>query len=501
MTVIKNQKSNTYEVRTYYKDWTGVRKQKTKRGFKRKCDAQEWERAFKLKENLSLDMYFEDFVDLYLNDIKSRIKYNTWLTKKHIVEKKILPYFSKKKLQEIKPSDIRQWQNTMMNYRNKQGEGYSQVYLKTIHNQLSAILNHAVNFYDLKSNAARKAGSMGKERTKEMLFWTKEEYMKFIEAVADKPISFYAFEILYWCGVRMGELLALTPADFDFQACTIRINKSYQRLEGKDIITDPKTVKSNRMITMPEFLSEELESYIGMLYGLNENDRIFQISKSYLHHEMDRGVKLSGVKRIRIHDLRHSHVSLLINMGYSAVAIGERVGHESVEITYRYKLDGVDIRKLSKKESAFIRNQKIGFVFQAYHLIPELNALENLVVPLGYAGMRKKEREKIAYELLTEFGIDDLEKKHVSQMSGGEQQRIAIMRAIINKPQILLADEPTGNLDKENSQTIMNLFERLNKQGMTIVMVTHDTSLAKYGTRVVRVEDGRIIEKGKEILK
>lgn len=132
MTVIKNQKSNTYEVRTYYKDWTGVRKQKTKRGFKRKCDAQEWERAFKLKENLSLDMYFEDFVDLYLNDIKSRIKYNTWLTKKHIVEKKILPYFSKKKLQEIKPSDIRQWQNTMMNYRNKQGEGYSQVYLKTI---------------------------------------------------------------------------------------------------------------------------------------------------------------------------------------------------------------------------------------------------------------------------------------------------------------------------------------------------------------------------------
>ena len=295
MTVIKNQKSNTYEVRTYYKDWTGVRKQKTKRGFKRKCDAQEWERAFKLKENLSLDMYFEDFVDLYLNDIKSRIKYNTWLTKKHIVEKKILPYFSKKKLQEIKPSDIRQWQNNMMNYRNKQGEGYSQVYLKTIHNQL-----------------------------------------KFIEAVADKPISFYAFEILYWCGVRMGELLALTPADFDFQACTIRINKSYQRLEGKDIITDPKTVKSNRIITMPEFLSEELESYIGMLYGLNENDRIFQISKSYLHHEMDRGVKLSGVKRIRIHDLRHSHVSLLVNMGYSAVAIGERVGHESVEITYRY---------------------------------------------------------------------------------------------------------------------------------------------------------------------
>ena len=90
------------------------------------------------------------------------------------------------------------------------------------------------------------------------------------------------------------------------------------------------------MITMPEFLSEELESYIGMLYGLNENDRIFQISKSYLHHEMDRGSKAAGVKRIRIHDLRHSHISLLIDMGFSAVAIADRVGHESIEITYRY---------------------------------------------------------------------------------------------------------------------------------------------------------------------
>ena len=272
MTVIKNQKSNTYEVRTYYKDWTGVRKQKTKRGFKRKCDAQEWERAFKLKENLSLDMYFEDFVDLYLNDIKSRIKYNTWLTKKHIVEKKILPYFSKKKLQEIKPSDIRQWQNTMMNYRNKQGEGYSQVYLKTIHNQLSAILNHAVNFYDLKSNAARKAGSMGKERTKEMLFWTKEEYMKFIEAVADKPISFYAFEILYWCGVRMGELLALTPADFDFQACTIRINKSYQRLEGKGSLNHnsrkfhAKNTDPNRTHWNVEYCNEDIKDVYHELF-------------------------------------------------------------------------------------------------------------------------------------------------------------------------------------------------------------------------------------------
>lgn len=159
-----------------------------------------------------------------------------------------------------------------------------------------------------------------------------------------------------------------------------------------------------------------------------------------------------------------------------------------------YELDGIDIQKLGNKERAAIRNKKIGFVFQAYHLISELNVLENLVVPLGYAGVGKKEREKAARELLKKFGLSELEQKHISQMSGGEQQRIAIMRAIINKPQILLADEPTGNLDQENSKMVMDTFKNLNEQGMTIVMVTHDTSLAEYGTRVVHVEDGRIIE-------
>ena len=220
MTVIKNQKSNTYEVRTYYKDWTGVRKQKTKRGFKRKCDAQEWERAFKLKENLSLDMYFEDFVDLYLNDIKSRIKYNTWLTKKHIVEKKILPYFSKKKLQEIKPSDIRQWQNTMMNYRNKQGEGYSQVYLKTIHNQLSAILNHAVNFYDLKSNAARKADTFTSNANSPFSNKTISSLLLFIRNPPFSPDTYIHYADFYIAENRIAHWSGWLQISFH-SACTV----------------------------------------------------------------------------------------------------------------------------------------------------------------------------------------------------------------------------------------------------------------------------------------
>ena len=177
---------------------------------------------------------------------------------------------------------------------------------------------------------------MGTEERKEMNFWTVEKYKKFSETMMDKTLSFYAFEMLYWCGIREGEVLALTPSDFDFKAEIVTISKSYQRLHGEDVITTPKTKKSNRTIKMPKFLCEEMQEYIGMFYSAKENDRLFPVSKSYLHHEMERGSKAAGVKRIRTHDLRHSHVSLLIEMGFTALAIADRLGHESIEVTYRY---------------------------------------------------------------------------------------------------------------------------------------------------------------------
>ena len=136
--------------------------------------------------------------------------------------------------------------------------------------------------------------------------------------------------------MRLGELLALTMEDFDFEKNTVRINKSYQRLQGQDVITTPKTPKSNRTIKLPKFLAEEMQEYFAMLYDQTPTDRIFLVTKSFLHHEMERGCKLSGVKKIRIHDLRHSHISHLIDLGFSAVAIADRVGHESIDITYRY---------------------------------------------------------------------------------------------------------------------------------------------------------------------
>ena len=291
---------------------------------------------FQLQNASDLDMSFEAFTELYIRDVKTRLKENTWLTKEHIIRTKILPYFGKLRISEISTKEIITWQNELLAIRQPNGKPYSASYLQKIHSQLSAIFNHAVNFYHLPSNPAQKAGNMGKEEHREMLFWTKEEYLKFADVMMDKPVSFYAFEMLYWCGIREGELLALTPADFNFDKETVTINKSYQRLKGQDVITSPKTKKSNRTIKMPKFLCEEMKEYLGMLYGLKKKDRIFTVTKSYLHHEMDRGAKAAGVKRIRIHDLRHSHISLLIDMGFSAVAIADRVGHESIDITYQY---------------------------------------------------------------------------------------------------------------------------------------------------------------------
>ena len=336
MPVFKNEDNGTWYVMARYVNWKGERKQKCKRGFATKKEAQEWERMFQLQNSSDLDMSFEAFTELYINDVKNRLKENTWLTKEHIIRTKILPYFGKLKISEISTKEIITWQNEMFAYRDEKKKPYSQTYLKTLHNQLSAIFNHAVRYYELRSNPAAKVGNMGSEEHKEMLLWTKEEYKKFAFEMMDKPVSFYAFEMLYWCGIREGELLALTAADFNFDKETVTINKSYQRLHGEDVITTPKTKKSNRTIKMPHFLCEDMQEYLGMLYGLKKKDRIFTVTKSYLHHEMDRGAKAAGVKRIRIHDLRHSHISLLIDMGFSAVAIADRVGHESIDITYQY---------------------------------------------------------------------------------------------------------------------------------------------------------------------
>ena len=205
MAAYKDEARGTWYVSFHYNDWTGKNKRKLKRGFRTRKEALEYEQKFLLQQAINLDMRFEDFYKLYEEDLKPKLKLNTWRTKDVIFQKKLIPYFKDKKMNEISPADIIKWQNEMIKKRQADGKPYKPTYLKTMQSELSAIFNHAVRFYNLRENPVKKAGTIGKGKADEMDFWTKEEYLKFIECVKDKPISYYAFQILYWCGIREGD--------------------------------------------------------------------------------------------------------------------------------------------------------------------------------------------------------------------------------------------------------------------------------------------------------
>ena len=204
MAIYKND-NGTWYVMICYQDWTGARKQKCKRGFSTRKEAADWELQFKLQKKASVDMTMESFCTMYEEDVRPSLKQSTWLTKENIIQKKILPYLGKRKVSEITAKDVMDWHNQMRKLKTKTGKPLSPTYLKTIHGQLSTIFNHAVKYYDLSINPARKAGALGEEEGKEMLFWTKEEYKRFAEEMMDKPLSYYAFQLLYWCGIRSGD--------------------------------------------------------------------------------------------------------------------------------------------------------------------------------------------------------------------------------------------------------------------------------------------------------
>ena len=338
MPVYKDEDSNLWFVKYSYKNridgkFHGV----TKRGFKTKREALAWEKEDRSKVRGILDMRFDSFAKIYLEKQSVRIKPSTLAVKKEMIEHHLLPYFGKLKVNDINPQDVMNWQTELMKIK-KNGKGYSKSFLKTIHNQLSAILNFAVRYYGLPSNPAGMVGNMGTDKEIEVKFWTKKDYLKFREYVMEDPMYFYSFECLYWLGIREGELLALTVNDFDFENQKVDINKTYYVLNGEEYVTSPKTRKSIRTISVPKFLCDEMKDYLKMIYNPKNDSslRIFPLTKSGLNRKIKAGAKEMNLPEIRVHDLRHSHCSLLIEMGYSAVAIAERLGHESVHITYRY---------------------------------------------------------------------------------------------------------------------------------------------------------------------
>lgn len=329
MPAYKDEKNGKWFAKFYYTNWQGIKKQKWKRGFATKKEALGFERDFLEKQSANPDMTFQNLYEIYMEDMAARLKQSTLLTKKTVLQTHILPFFGSKPINEIKASDVRRWQAKLMSSPNN----YSQTYLKKINTELNSIINYAKRFYDLNTNPCGKAGTIGKAKAEEMDYWTYDEYIAFREGVKDKPLSYICFEVLYWTGMREGELLALSPADIDFDNKLISINRTYQRIGGKDVFTSPKTRKSKRKIPIPDFLCQELSDYIQSRYMLDADERLFPVTKSYLSHEMIRGCKNTGVKKIRIHDIRHSHASLLINQGCDALMLADRLGHEKVSTT------------------------------------------------------------------------------------------------------------------------------------------------------------------------
>ncbi|BES66090.1 site-specific integrase [Gottschalkiaceae bacterium SANA] len=329
MPAYKNKKRGTWYAAFYYKDWTGKKLKKKKEGFKTRREAQTYERKFLETAHANPNMTFEALVKIYMEDCKTRLKPTTYANKEYVINLKVLPYFKNMRINEIEPATIRKWQNKLLNHENN----YSMTYLKTTNNQLSAIFNFAMKYYKLPTNPARISGSMGKKNSGRIAFWTKYEFDQFMTSVEDSPIYKTIFTLLFWTGMRIGETLALTLDDFDFREQTVSVTKNYARHEGQDLILEPKTPKSKRTITIPRAVSNIVQEYLTVLYDYQPHDRLFPITRTTMNGVMKRKCKEMNLKRIRIHDLRHSHASLLIEMGFSPLLISERLGHENIETT------------------------------------------------------------------------------------------------------------------------------------------------------------------------
>ncbi len=318
----------------FYYSLNGKRMQKCKRNFSTKKEAQEWEREFLRESNFSMDMKLNNFYEIYMKDIEPRITATTYVLKQNIFTVWILPFFGETKVSAITPIMVRTFQNGLLTGGNpKTGKNYKAHYIQKVNAQLSAILNHAVQFYNLKENPYKRAGPLKLRYEKKMNIWTLDEFNCFAEAIKHKPISYAAFNTLFWTGMRVGELLALTREDVDLRKKTITINKSYTRLKGEDIIKSTKNESSERIITIPDSLVKILQSYFSKLYDLSPEDRIFNITREVFKNDLTRYHKKAGVKKISPHDLRHSHASLLINNNVNPLAISKRLGHAKVDMT------------------------------------------------------------------------------------------------------------------------------------------------------------------------
>ena len=214
------------------------------------------------------------------------------------------------------------------------------------------------------------------------------------------------------------------------------------------------------------------------------------IYKDYIQGKMTVPV----LKDISLEVKKGEYLAIMGPSGSGKTTLMNIIGCLDRPTSGEFYLDGEDVLQLKDKELSDVRLNSIGFVFQSFHLLPRQSALENVALPLVYAGVGKKERNEMAYRALARVGLEDRVDFKPTQLSGGQKQRVAIARAMVNNPKILLADEPTGALDSKSGQQIMELFQSLNDDGVTVVMITHDAEIAQYAQRKVLIRDGEIRE-------
>lgn len=320
-----DEKTKTWFCKFYYTDYTGTRKQKKKRGFKLQRDAKEWERSFLSSLRYDDKTTFGTIAQQYIEENTPRRRYNTIKTYTTAL-KHILPTFENIPISNITEPAIIRWQNEILE------KGFSDVYINKIDTVFRTIYKFGAKRCKIPFNPFEDVKKIGKASSKSLHFWTCEQYHVFIHYI-ENPVQKTAFDVLYYCGLRIGELFALTAADVDIENRIIHITKSLQRVKKEDIITPPKSEKGIRDITIPDFLTNELEIYMSMLYDCKGETRLFEISKQALYYPMKKYSAIAGIPKIRIHDLRHSHVALLIEKGISPLAIAERLGHEDIQVT------------------------------------------------------------------------------------------------------------------------------------------------------------------------
>ena len=205
-------------------------------------------------------------------------------------------------------------------------------------------------------------------------------------------------------------------------------------------------------------------------------------------------VQVHALKGINLKIAEGEFISIMGSSGSGKSTLMNILGCLDSQTSGDFLFDGTDIKELDSDEKALIRSRKIGFVFQSFNLLSRTTAIENVELPLMYSSSNGNRREKLASEALELVGLGDRKKHMPTQLSGGQQQRVAIARAIVNNPNVILADEPTGNLDTETGREIMEIFRDLNSQGKTVVMITHEKEIAAYGSRIIEMKDGRIVQ-------